>query len=64
MRRMRREIARRRNDVPGRGLPPAVGFKFVRQVDSVLMQRALAGAAADLPGGEIALPGGDPGRAG
>jgi phosphinothricin acetyltransferase len=47
------------------GVLPAVGFKFGRWVDSVLMQRALGAGAGTAPASEeVALPGGDPGRAG
>jgi phosphinothricin acetyltransferase len=47
------------------GVLRAVGFKFGRWVDSVLMQCALGAGAATAPAaGEVALPGGDPGRAG
>ncbi len=47
------------------GVLSAVGFKFGRWVDSVLMQRALGAGAATAPAeNEVALPGGDPGRAG
>ena len=42
------------------GVLPAVGFKFGRWVDSVLMQRALGPGASTLPTAAVSSTAGDP----